>query len=40
MCLLPEIDPAYCKVFEDGGVGLEAARKAGMIATDIRPYCK
>ena len=32
------IDPAYCQVFEDGDVGLEAARKAGMIATDIRPY--
>jgi len=32
------IDPAQCQVFEDGEVGLDAARKAGMIATDIRPY--
>jgi HAD superfamily hydrolase (TIGR01509 family) len=30
--------PEYCQVFEDGDSGLEAARAAGMIATDIRPY--
>jgi beta-phosphoglucomutase-like phosphatase (HAD superfamily) len=34
------VDPVYCQVFEDGEVGLEAARKAGMIATDIRPFRK
>ena len=34
------VEPVYCQVFEDGDAGLEAARKAGMIATDIRPYCK
>jgi HAD superfamily hydrolase (TIGR01509 family) len=30
------IPPEYCQVFEDGDIGLEAARKAGMAATDIR----
>jgi len=30
------IDPRVCQVFEDGDIGLEAARKAGMLATDIR----
>ncbi len=25
-----------CQVFEDGDLGLEAARKAGMLATDVR----
>jgi beta-phosphoglucomutase-like phosphatase (HAD superfamily) len=34
------VDPADCQVFEDGDAGLEAACKAGMIATDIRPYLK
>lgn len=32
------IDPQYCQVFEDGDPGLEAAKIAGMIPTDIRPY--
>jgi len=27
-----------CQVFEDGEAGLEAARRAGMLATDVRPY--
>ena len=31
------VEPHYCQVFEDGDPGLEAARTAGMIATDIRP---
>jgi HAD superfamily hydrolase (TIGR01509 family) len=30
--------PEQCQVFEDGDVGLEAARRAGMRATDIRMY--
>ena len=32
------VEPADCQVFEDGEAGLEAARKAGMIVTDVRPY--
>jgi HAD superfamily hydrolase (TIGR01509 family) len=30
------IHPQLCQVFEDGDIGLEAARMAGMLATDIR----
>jgi HAD superfamily hydrolase (TIGR01509 family) len=32
------VEPAACQVFEDGDIGLEAARRAGMTATDVRPY--
>ncbi len=32
------VDPKDCQVFEDGDPGLKAARSAGMIATDIRPF--
>ena len=32
------VNPADCQVFEDGDPGLQAARSAGMIATDIRPF--
>jgi len=32
------IAPQFCQVFEDGEMGLEAARKVGMLATDIREY--
>ena len=32
------VEPSRCQVFEDGEIGLESARKAGMVATDIRPY--
>jgi beta-phosphoglucomutase family hydrolase len=33
-----QVKPEHCQVFEDGDPGLEAARKAGMIATDIREF--
>lgn len=35
---LMNVKPEYCQVFEDGEPGLEAAKAAGMIATDIRSY--
>jgi HAD superfamily hydrolase (TIGR01509 family) len=31
------VEPRYCQVFEDADAGLEAARRAGMLATDVRP---
>jgi HAD superfamily hydrolase (TIGR01509 family) len=31
-----QVAPEHCQVFEDGDLGLEAARSAGMLATDIR----
>ena len=33
-----QVNPSLCQVFEDGDVGLEAARRAGMEATDVRSY--
>jgi HAD superfamily hydrolase (TIGR01509 family) len=30
------VDPGQCQVFEDGDLGLEAARVAGMLPTDVR----
>jgi beta-phosphoglucomutase-like phosphatase (HAD superfamily) len=32
------VAPAYCHVFEDGILGMKAARTAGMMVTDVRPY--
>jgi len=32
------VDPAYIEVFEDGDLGIEAAKRAGMIATDVRSW--
>lgn len=32
------VAPEFCQVFEDGEMGLLAAKSAGMIATDVRPY--
>lgn len=32
------VEPQYCQVFEDGVLGIEAAQKAGMMVTDIRPF--
>jgi len=33
-----KLNPSDCQVFEDGELGLRAARDAGMIATDIRLF--
>ena len=35
---LMNIEPAYVEVFEDGKLGLEAARRAGMIVTDVSSW--
>jgi beta-phosphoglucomutase-like phosphatase (HAD superfamily) len=32
------VEPAYIEVFEDGDLGIEAANRAGMIATDVRSW--
>jgi HAD superfamily hydrolase (TIGR01509 family) len=32
------VPPHLCQVFEDGDLGLEAAGKAGMLVTDVRPF--
>lgn len=32
------VDPEFCHVFEDGPAGLAAARDAGMMLTDVKPY--
>lgn len=32
------IEPEFCQVFEDGELGIEAAMKANMMVTDVRPY--
>jgi len=33
-----QVPPEKCQVFEDGDAGLEAARRAGMLATNVRPF--
>ncbi len=33
-----DVAPDLCHVFEDGDLGLQAARRAGMTATDVRLY--
>lgn len=33
-----QVDPKYCQVFEDGELGMQAARTAGMLVTDVRPF--
>jgi len=32
------LPPSQCQVFEDADLGLLAARSAGMVATDVRPF--
>jgi beta-phosphoglucomutase family hydrolase len=32
------VNPQYCMVFEDSDMGIEAAKRAGMEAVDIRPW--
>ena len=34
------VHPSECQVFEDGDLGIEAAKTAGMIITDVRPALK
>ena len=31
------VEPAHCQAFEDADAGLEAIRRAGMRAIDVRP---
>lgn len=33
-----KVEPAFIEVFEDGDLGIEAARRAGMFVTDVRPW--
>jgi len=33
-----KVQPEFCQVFEDGDSGIEAAKKAGMVTTDVRLY--
>ena len=35
---LMKVDPEYCQVFEDGELGMQAAKTAGMLLTDVRPF--
>ncbi|MBN2410265.1 HAD-IA family hydrolase [candidate division KSB1 bacterium] len=32
------VPPKFCQVFEDGNAGVESAKKAGMMVTDIRLF--
>jgi len=36
--LLMGVEPAGCQVYEDGNLGIEAAKRAGMFITDVRPH--
>lgn len=35
---LMNTEPEFCQVFEDGDLGIDAGKRAGMIVTDIRPH--
>ncbi len=37
---LMQVEPALCQVYEDGDLGISAAKKAGMMVTDVRPFIK
>ncbi len=37
---LMNVEPSLCQVFEDGELGITAAKKAGMMVTDVRPHIK
>lgn len=32
------VEPEFCQVFEDGELGMQAAKSAGMLLTDVRPF--
>jgi beta-phosphoglucomutase family hydrolase len=32
------VEPQFCQVFEDGDLGIEAAKRGGMMVTDVRPF--
>ncbi len=32
------VEPSSCQVFEDGDLGIEAAKRAGMMVIDVRPH--
>lgn len=32
------VEPGFIEVFEDGDLGIEAGKRAGMIVTDVRPW--
>ena len=35
---LVKVDPGKCHVYEDGILGMQAAKSAGMFLTDVRPF--
>ena len=32
------VEPQFCQVYEDGDLGIEAAKQGGMMVTDVRPF--
>lgn len=37
---LMNVEPKFCQVFEDGDLGMTAAKTAGMLITDVRPFVR
>lgn len=33
-----QVEPQFCQVFEDGKLGMQSAKTAGMLLTDVRPF--